>query len=152
MLGRDGRRLFDGTPDGSPRDGSGLGSARRPEAASTLLATCPDCGDVVVDICDTVVRGSHQVRCWYSFRCPSCGHLVDVAAPTHLARVLLCLGAVEEAGGTGAGYPLTAPERAADRAPDRAPDRVPDGPLTADEVIDLALSLRAVTDVTAFQS
>lgn len=141
MLGHDGRRLFDGTPEG-PEAGS-------QEPASSLLATCPDCGDVVVNVADTVVvRGPRRIKCWYSFACPSCQQRVDVAAPGHLVRVLLCLGATEQT--SRAEGPSARPEHAPRPAAEVTPEREPDGPLTPDEVIDLALSLRAVTDVTAF--
>jgi len=118
MLGRGGRRLFDGTPEGFPRtghDGNG--------APSSLLATCPGCGDVVVDVVETRVRRGPDESCWYSFVCPSCARRVQVTAPGHLVAVLVCLGAVEE------------PE---------VPELLeqPGGlPLTLDDLIDLALTL-----------
>ena len=119
MLGREGRRLFDGTPEGFPRteaDGNG--------APSSLLATCPGCGDVVVDVVETRVRrGPDADTCWYSFVCPSCARRVQVTAPGHLAAVLVCLGAHEE------------PE-----VPELLEPR-PGGPLTLDDLIDLALAL-----------
>jgi hypothetical protein len=121
MLGREGRRLFDGTPEGFPRtghDGNG--------APSSLLATCPGCGDVVVDVVETRVRrGPDPESCWYSFVCPSCARRVRVTAPGHLAAVLVCLGAVEE------------PEVPELLEPRQGP------PLTLDDLIDLALALDA---------
>jgi hypothetical protein len=119
MLGREGRRLFDGTPEGFPRtgpDGNG--------APSSLLATCPGCGDVVVDVVETRVRrGPEAESCWYAFICPSCARRIQVTAPGHLVAVLVCLGAVEE------------PE-----VPELLELR--DGPpLTLDDLIDLALTL-----------
>ena len=115
MLGRKGRRLFDGTPEGFGRGAP---------APSSLLATCPGCGDVVVDVVGTRVRrGSDPAACWYAFVCPSCTRRVQVTAPGHLVAVLVCLGAVEE------------PEVPELLEPRQGP------PLTLDDLIDLALTL-----------
>jgi hypothetical protein len=122
MLGRKGRRVFDGTPEGFGRSGS--------PAPSSLLATCPGCGDVVVDVVGTRVRRAPDAgTCWYGFVCPSCARPVEIAAPGHLAAVLLCLGATEES-------PL-----AELLEPHDGP------PLTVDDVLDLALALGTVDDV-----
>jgi hypothetical protein len=120
MVGRKGRRLFDGTSEGF--SGS--------QAPSSLLATCPGCGDVVVDIVSTRVRrGPDPATCRYGFVCPSCARRVEISAPGHLAAVLLCLGAREEP-----------------QVPELLESH--DGPpLTLDDVIDLALALGAADDV-----
>jgi len=116
MLGRKGRRLFDGTPEGFGR--------HRSPAPSSLLATCPDCGDVVVDVVGTRVRcGPDASTCWYAFVCPSCRRPVETSAPGHLATVLLCLGATE------------APEISELRERPEGP------PITLDDVLDLVLAL-----------
>ena len=134
MLGRDGRRLFDGTPvwgseGGRPAAGSGRGGP----APSSLLATCPGCGDVVVDVLGTRVRrGPDPAVCRYAFVCPSCRQPVEIAAPAHLAAVLLCLGATEspEIAELREGH-----ERSGDRA------------ITLDDVLDLVLALDEDDDV-----
>jgi hypothetical protein len=126
MLGRKGRRLFDGTPEGFSGGGS--------PAPSSLLATCPGCGDVVVDVAGTRVRrspdgSSDTAGCWYAFACPACRHQVEIAAPAHLAAVLICLGATEEP-----------------HVPELLEPR--DGPpLTFDDLLDLALALDSADDV-----
>jgi hypothetical protein len=121
MLGRKGRRVFDGTPEGFGRGGP---------APSSLLATCPGCGDVVVDVVGTRVRrGPDPATCWYAFVCPSCRRPVEIAAPGHLAAVLLCLGAKESP-------PL-----------EEAPEERTGPPITLDDVIDLVLALEAADDV-----
>jgi hypothetical protein len=115
MLGRRGRRLFDGTPEGFGRGG---------HAPSSLLATCPRCGDVVVDVVGTRVRrGPDPATCRYAFVCPSCRRPVEIAAPGHLAAVLLCLGATE------------APEIDELREAHDGP------PISLDDVLDLMLAL-----------
>jgi hypothetical protein len=121
MLGREGRRLFDGTPEGY---------ARGAPAPSSLLATCPGCGDVVVDVVGTRVRrGPDPAVCRYGFVCPSCRQPVEIAAPAHLATVLLCLGATES------------PEIAELR-------EVREGrAITLDDVLDLVLALDDEDDV-----
>jgi hypothetical protein len=126
MLGRKGRRFFDGTPEGFPGGGSD-GSSRPP---SSLLATCPGCGDVVVDVVGTrVLRGPDAASCRYAFLCPSCVRPVQIAAPAHLAAVLLCLGATEE------------------RQVAELLERREGPPLTVDDVLDLALALGGADDV-----
>jgi hypothetical protein len=124
MLGREGRRLFDGTPEGYGRGGP---------APSSLLATCPECGDVVVDVVGTRVRrGPDPAVCRYAFECPSCRQPVEIAAPAHLAPVLLCLGATES------------PEI----AELREQHDLRDGrPITLDDVLDLVLALDDEDDV-----
>ena len=126
MFGRKPRR---------PEDEIGpAGPGAAGQAPSSLLATCPGCGDVVVDVDRTTVVRAHEGKGqgWYSFRCPRCRRTVDVAAPQHLITVLVCLGAAESE--------LSLPEELEQRD---------DPPLTMDDVLDLSLRLRETEDLVS---
>ena len=131
MSGREGRRLFDGAAVRGPERGrTAEGAGGGGPAPSSLLATCPGCGDVVVDVVGTRVRrGPDPAVCRYAFDCPSCRRPVEIAAPAHLAAVLLCLGATESP---------EIPELREQHA-GRA--------ITADDVLDLVLALDGEDDV-----
>jgi hypothetical protein len=92
-----------------------------PAAESTLMATCPCCGDVVVTVGATRVgRGEGARPGWYAFDCPQCRRSMRVDAAEHLVSVLMCLGATEVA-----------------------------PPLTLDEVIQATLTLHSTDDLVA---
>jgi len=63
-------------------------------APPSMLATCRECGDVVIRVqLSRVLRNRRTASGWYSFACPMCTHNVTVSAPEHLLSLLVCLGA-----------------------------------------------------------
>src|ERR1700755_2823703 len=63
-------------------------------APPSMLATCRDCGDVVIRVqLSQVHRNRRSGSGWYSFACPMCTRTVSVSAPEHLLSLLVCLGA-----------------------------------------------------------
>jgi hypothetical protein len=63
-------------------------------APPSMLATCRDCGDVVIRVQLSQVRRNRRSGSgWYSFACPMCTRTVSVSAPEHLLSLLVCLGA-----------------------------------------------------------
>lgn len=130
MPGRERRRLFGRTTGGFGRGGPAGGGPAGGPAPTSLLATCPRCGDVVVDVVGIRVRrGPDPDACRYLFGCPSCRQQVEIVAPGHLATVLLCLGATE------------APEI------EELREEHAGAPITMDDVLDLVLALDGETDV-----
>jgi len=58
--------------------------------------TCPDCGDVALDVeCLSVVRGFEVDVFW--FHCPRCNRQVEKEADPHVGSLLLAAGATRVA-------------------------------------------------------
>ena len=108
------------------------GGATAPSAPPSMLATCRDCGDVVIKVqFSQVVRNRRARTGWYSFDCPMCARNVTVEAPEHLLSLLDCLGA-----GSVELEPETPP----------APRSHPDA-LTVDDLLALSRALAATNDL-----
>jgi hypothetical protein len=95
--------------------------------ATTIRATCPDCGDISLTPADVDLRTCTPTpdRSSYHFTCPQCMQMIDKAAPSNVIALLVS-GGVKP-------HPWTIPAEWFE--PKIGP------PLTYDDILDLVLVL-----------